>query len=118
MARASKSPDVRSGRAKALPWGLALGLMASLAAGPALAGATGGGMPWDSWVTSIADSITGPVAKAVGVIAIAATGLGVAISEGGSWVRKGMQVMFALCIAFSASTFFLGFLGFTGGAGF
>lgn len=85
---------------------------------PAWAGGTGGGMPWDSWLTSIADSITGPVAKALGVIAIAITGLGVAISEGGSWVRKGMQVMFALCIAFSASTFFLGFLGFTGGAGF
>lgn len=95
--------------------GLAL---ASLAAGPACAGGTGGGMPWDNWLTQIADSITGPVAKAVGVIAIAITGLGVAISEGGSWVRKGMQVMFALCIAFSASTFFLGFLGFTGGAGF
>lgn len=85
---------------------------------PAWAGGTGGGMPWDSWLTSIADSITGPVAKALGVIAIAITGLGVAISEGGSWVRKGMQVMFALCIAFSASSFFLGFLGFTGGAGF
>ncbi len=98
---------------------LALGLaLATLLAGPALAGGTGGGMPWDNWLTSIADSITGPVAKAIGVVAIAATALGMAISEGGSWVRKGMQVMFALSIAFSASTFFLGFLGFTGGAGF
>jgi len=98
---------------------LTIGLvLAFVMAAPAWAGGTGGGMPWDSWLTSIADSITGPVAKAIGVIAIAITGLGVAISEGGSWVRKGMQVMFALCIAFSASTFFLGFLGFTGGAGF
>lgn len=96
---------------------LAIGLaLALLASEPAWAGGTGGGMPWDNWLTQIADSITGPVAKAIGVIAIAVTGLGVAISEGGSWVRKGMQVMFALCIAFSASTFFLGFLGFTGGA--
>ncbi|GGL36189.1 TrbC/VirB2 family protein [Caulobacter rhizosphaerae] len=118
MARGSRSPDGPARRARTLRWGLALGLLASLAAGPALAGGTGGGMPWDGWLTSIADSITGPVAKAIGVIAIAVTGLGVAISEGGSWVRKGMQVMFALCIAFSASTFFLGFLGFTGGAGF
>lgn len=98
---------------------LAIGLtLAALVSDPAWAGGTGGGMPWDNWLTSIADSITGPVAKAIGVIAIAITGLGVAVSEGGSWVRKGMQVMFGLCIAFSASTFFLGFLGFTGGAGF
>ena len=101
----------------ALTMACALGVSLVLV-GPAFAGGTGGGMPWDSWLTSIADSITGPVAKAIGVIAIALTGLGVAISEGGSWVRKGLQVMFALCIAFSASTFFLGFLGFTGGAGF
>ncbi len=101
------------------PVGLAIGVVLALVlAEPALAAGTGGGMPWDNWLTSIADSITGPVAKAIGVIAIAITGLGVAVSEGGSWVRKGMQVMFALCIAFSASTFFLGFLGFTGGAGF
>jgi type IV secretion system protein TrbC len=112
----SQDPSRSRGRSSVrLTLGLALAL--SIFA-PAWAGGTGGGMPWDSWLTSIADSITGPVAKAIGVIAIAVTGLGVAISEGGSWVRKGMQVMFALCIAFSASTFFLGFLGFTGGAGF
>jgi type IV secretory pathway VirB2 component (pilin) len=98
---------------------LFLGLIVALVlCEPALAAGTGGGMPWDSWLTSIADSITGPVAKAIGVISIAITALGVAVSEGGSWVRKGMQVLFALCIAFSATTFFLPFLGFTGGAGF
>ncbi|WP_062098348.1 TrbC/VirB2 family protein [Caulobacter sp. CCH5-E12] len=108
----------RQRRQRALVASLALGLvLAAVATEPALAGGTGGAMPWDNWLTSIADSITGPVAKAIGIIAIAITALGVAISEGGSWVRKGMQVMFALSIAFSAVTF-IGFLGFTGGAGF
>lgn len=98
---------------------LAAGLaLALVAASPALAAGSGSAMPWDNLLTTIADSITGPVAKAIGVIAIALTGLGLAVSEGGSWVRKGMGVLFGLCVAFSASTFFLGWLGFTGGAGF
>ena len=105
-------------RPSRLLFDLAIGLAAALVLTEPAFAAGGGGMPWDSWLTSMADSITGPVAKAVGVICIAITALGVAFSEGGSWVRKGMQVMFALSIAFSASTFFLPFLGFTGGAGF
>ena len=48
----------------------------------------------------------------------ALTGLGVAFSEGGSWVRRGLSVIFGLSIAFTASTFALTFLDFTGGAGF
>ena len=35
-----------------------------------------GAMPWETPLQTIADSITGPVAKAIGVIAIAVTGLG------------------------------------------
>lgn len=93
-------------------------LVLALMADQAFAAGSGGAMPWDDWLTTIANSITGPVAKAVGVIAIALTGLGVAVSEGGSWVRKGLSVMFGLSIAFSASTFFLGFLGYAGGAAF
>jgi len=90
-----------------------------LAAGPALASGGGGAaMPWDDKLSAVADSITGPVAKAIGVIAIALTGLGVAFSEGGSWVRRGLSVIFGLSIAFTASSFALSFFNFTGGAGF
>ncbi|MEH0196289.1 TrbC/VirB2 family protein [Caulobacter sp. CCNWLY153] len=98
-----------------------LGLTAVLvlAAGPALASGGGGAaMPWDDKLSAVADSITGPVAKAIGVIAIALTGLGVAFSEGGSWVRRGLSVIFGLSIAFTASSFALSFFNFTGGAGF
>jgi type IV secretory pathway VirB2 component (pilin) len=90
-----------------------------LTAGPALASGGGGAaMPWDDKLSAVADSITGPVAKAIGVIAIALTGLGVAFSEGGSWVRRGLSVIFGLSIAFTASSFALSFFNFTGGAGF
>lgn len=93
--------------------------MLLLAAAPALASGGGGSaMPWDDKLSALADSITGPVAKSVGVIAIALTGLGVAFSEGGSWVRRGLSIIFGLSIAFTASTFALTFLDFTGGAGF
>ena len=89
------------------------------AAHPAWASGGGSGaMPRDDKLTAVADSITGPVAKAIGVIAIALTGLGVAFSEGGSWVRKGLSVIFGLSIAFTASTFALSFFNFTGGAAF
>lgn len=58
------------------------------------------------------------MAKAIGIIAIAVTGLGVAFAEGGSWVRRGLGIVFGLAIAFTASSFAVSFFGFTGGAGF
>ena len=85
-------------------------------ASPALA--AGGGMPWETPLQSIADSITGPVAKIAGVIAVALCGLGFAFAEGGGVMRKMIGIVFGLAIAFSASTFFLSFFGFAGGAGF
>lgn len=101
-------------------WGrVALGvLVIALIADQAFAASSGSAMPWDTKLQTIADSITGPVAKALGIIAIAITALGVAFSEGGSWVRKGMSLVFALSIAFSAATFGLSFFEFTGGAVF
>jgi type IV secretory pathway VirB2 component (pilin) len=89
-----------------------------LLAAQAKASGSGTAMPWETPLQSIADSITGPVAKAVGVLAIAITGLGMAFSEGGSWVRKGLSIVFGLAIAFTASSFALTFFNFTGGAGF
>jgi type IV secretion system protein VirB2 len=80
--------------------------------------AAGSGMPWEDIVTKIMDSITGPVAKALGVIAIASTGLALAFGEGGHGFRKLLQIVFGLSIAFTATSFLLGFLGFGGGAGF
>lgn len=85
---------------------------------PAIAFAGGTGMPWEGWLDKILNSITGPVAKAAGVIAIVACGIGIAFSEGGGGMRKLIMVCLGLSIAFTAASFFLGFLGYGGGAVF
>jgi type IV secretion system protein VirB2 len=37
------------------------------------------------------------------------------MSENGSSMRRALSILFGLCIAFAASTFFLDFFGFAGG---
>lgn len=85
---------------------------------PVLAHASGSGMPWESWLQKILDSISGPVAKIVGAIVIILSGLGMASGEGGAGARKWVMVAFGLSIAFTATSFFLNFLGFAGGVAF
>lgn len=48
-------------------------------------------------------------------MAVVIFGAGVAMSENGSSMRRGLGILFGLCIAFAASTFFLDFFGFAGG---
>ncbi|MFC3077840.1 TrbC/VirB2 family protein [Phenylobacterium terrae] len=84
-----------------------------LCAGPAVAG--GAGMPWEAPLQQIVQSVTGPVVQAAAVIAVVLFGAGVAMSETGSSMRRGLGILFGLSIAFAASTFFLDFFGFAGG---
>lgn len=85
----------------------------ALWAGPAFA--AGSGMPWEAPLQQLVDSITGPVAQFAAVIAVVIFGLGVAFSENGSSMRRGVSVLFGLSIAFAASTFFVEWFGFAGG---
>jgi type IV secretory pathway VirB2 component (pilin) len=85
-----------------------------LLAGPAFAG--GSGMPWEEPLQQVVQSITGPVVQAAAVVAVVVFGAGVAMSENGSSMRRGLSILFGLCIAFAAATFFLDFFGFAGGA--
>ena len=89
-----------------------------LCAHPALASGSGTAMPWEGPLTTIMDSLAGPVAKAIGVIAIVMTGLGFAFAEGGSAMRKGIGIVFGLAIAFTATTFVSSFFNLTAGAAF
>lgn len=89
----------------------ACGLMV---AGPVLAG--GSGMPWEGPLQQVVESITGPVVQAAAVVAVVLFGAGIAMSENDSSMRRGLGIMFGLSIAFAASTFFLDFFGFAGGA--
>lgn len=78
--------------------------------------ASGTGMPWETPLQNILDSIQGPVAKIVAVIVIIVTGLTLAFGETSGGFRKLIQIVFGLSIAFAASSFFLTFFSFGGGA--
>jgi type IV secretion system protein VirB2 len=88
--------------------------LALLIAAPAHA--AGSGMPWEAPLEQVVDSITGPVARAAGVIAIVLAGITITFSEGGSGVRKLAFVGLGIAIMFAAVSFFLDFFGFAGGA--
>jgi len=92
--------------------------VALVMADPAWASSSGTAMPWEAPLTTIMNSLAGPVAKAVGVIAIVITGLGFAFAEGGSAMRKGIGIVFGLAIAFTATTFVTSFFNLTAGAAF
>ena len=103
---------------KAVQWIILGSLVAIALSAPAYATTSSTAMPWEAPLQTVADSITGPVAKAIGIIAIAITGLGFAFAEGGSALRKGLGIVFGLAIAFTATTFLTSFFSLTGGAVF
>lgn len=88
--------------------------LALTTAPPAWAG--GSGMPWETPLQSIVDSVQGPVAKVIGVIIIVITGLTLAFGDTSGGFRKLIQIVFGLSVAFAASSFFLSFFSFGGGA--
>nr|WP_217895237.1 TrbC/VirB2 family protein [Sphingomonas sp. CDS-1] len=83
---------------------------------PVSAFAAGSGMPWEEPLQQILESVQGPVAKIVAVIIIITTGLALAFGETSGGFRKLIQIVFGLSIAFAASSFFLSFFSFGGGA--
>lgn len=93
--------------------GAAIGL--ALAIAPA-AQAAGSGMPWEQPLQQVLESVQGPVAKIVAVIVIITTGLTLAFGESSGGFRRLIQIVFGLSIAFAASSFFLSFFSFGGGA--
>ncbi len=96
----------------AWPW-LVLLLMCLAATA---AHAAGSNMPWEAPLQSILDSIQGPVAKIIAVIVIIVTGLTLAFGDTSGGFRRLIQIVFGLSIAFAASSFFLSFFSFSGGA--
>src|SRR4051812_29014760 len=78
--------------------------------------AAGSNMPWEAPLQSVLDSVQGPVAKIVAVIIIIVTGLSLAFGDTSGGFRRLIQIVFGLSIAFAASSFFLTFFSFAGGA--
>ena len=93
---------------------IAAGALSLLCA--AHAHAAGSSMPWEAPLQSILDSVQGPVAKIVAVIIIIVTGLSLAFGDTSGGFRRLIQIVFGLSIAFAASSFFLTFFSFAGGA--
>ena len=83
---------------------------------PAPAHAAGSNMPWEQPLKQILESVQGPVAKIISVIVIIVTGLTLAFGETSGGFRRLIQIVFGLSIAFAASSFFLSFFSFGGGA--
>jgi type IV secretion system protein VirB2 len=93
----------------------ALAVAISLMLAPA-AHASGSSMPWEQPLQQILQSIEGPVAKIIAVIIIIVTGLTLAFGDTSGGFRRLIQIVFGLSIAFAASSFFLSFFSFGGGA--
>ena len=83
---------------------------------PGTALAAGSNMPWEQPLQQVLNSVQGPVAKIVAVIIITTTGLALAFGETSGGFRRLIQIVFGLSIAFAASSFFLTFFNFAGGA--
>lgn len=83
--------------------------------GLAIAATDGSGMPWEGPLNQLLTSLSGPVARVIGGVAIIGLGIGIAFSEGGSVMRKALWVVVGLALAFNALTWGLSFLGFSGG---
>ena len=102
-------------------------LLASLdiLSGCASAQVFGGNLPWERPICDVAKSLSGPVAKAVLVIATVMTGLMWAMGEAGSMFKKAAAWIFGAAIAVGAVSIVSSLFGFnigqcsgTGGLGF
>ena len=93
-----------------------LAAAATVMATAAPAWAAGSGMPWEQPLQQVLESIEGPVAKIIAVIIIIITGLTLAFGDTSGGARRLVQIVFGLSIAFAASSFFLSFFSFGGGA--
>lgn len=78
--------------------------------------ASGTNMPWEQPLQQVLDSVQGPVAKIIAVLIIIVTGLTLAFGETAGGFRRLIQIVFGISIAFAASSFFLSFFSFGGGA--
>jgi type IV secretory pathway VirB2 component (pilin) len=69
---------------------------------PTFAASTGPAMPWDNGLAQIQNALTGNTAHALIVLAIAITGIAVALGEHDSIFRKAASIVFGGSIAVGA----------------
>jgi len=100
------------------PWVVLVGavIAAAIALWVAPALAAGSNMPWEQPLQQVLESVQGPVLKIIAVLIIIVTGLTLAFGDTSGGFRRLIQIVFGLSIAFAASSFFLSFFSFSGGA--
>jgi type IV secretion system protein VirB2 len=78
----------------------------ALFAGWSVAGIAHAALPWETPLKQLQDSLTGPVAKAIGVIALAATGGMLAFGgELSDFTKRILMVVLALSVMLLANNF-------------
>ena len=98
-------------------WIKKLGMSAILILIPAVSLASEAtGMPWETPLEEIIESLTGPFLRSACIVAIVITGLMLALGENtGGFIRTCIRVVLGLAIACSASSWGLDLFGFAGG---
>ena len=76
--------------------------------------ASSGDLAWEGVLKKISDSVQGPVAYSVGIIAIVMSGIVMAFSDLQGGAKKFVQAACGLSIAFLATSIVTGFLNFSG----
>lgn len=79
-------------------------LLSTLITAHAAAQFGGSGKPWEKPMEEFTDSITGPVAKWAIMIAVVASGLALAFTDGAALWRKALFVVFGGSIAFGVTS--------------
>ena len=69
---------------------------------------------WETILTDIADSLTGPVAYAISIMAIFACGLTIAFTDLQGGAKRFVQAACGISVAIFASQILTGFFGFSG----
>ena len=82
----------------------------------ALAGASG--LPWETPLQTITNSLTGPVLQSFLILAVLVSGIVISFAEVGAGAKRLLQAVFGLSVAASAVSFFPAFFNFAGAATF
>lgn len=84
-------------------------------AGLAFAGSGGGGLPWEGPLQTLANSLTGPVALGISIIAMAAAG-GTLVFGGelGEFTRRALMLVLAISFLVFGAAFMTSLFGVSG----
>jgi type IV secretion system protein VirB2 len=95
-----------------------IGAIALSALWVAEAQAGASGLPWETPLQTITDSMSGPVLQSMLILAILVSGVMIAFTEVGAGAKRLLQAVFGLSIAAAAVSFVPAFFNFAGAATF